>query len=145
MVVGAEAAGLAALGLAAALGFAAVLGFAAAFFGAAAFLGAAFFAAGFFYAQSDFMFRVGWYSRLLFSGDFLCQFQGARVSWCGGEYTGIQSSFDCSFELPPRQRSRHHDHTTEQRRRGGERYLRVKVGGRGFVVALDVLFDCLAG
>jgi hypothetical protein len=35
----------------------------------------------------------------LFSCDFLCQFQGARVSCCGGEYTGIQSSLDCCFEL----------------------------------------------
>lgn len=92
------AAGLAALGAAAFFGAAAFLG-AATFFGAAGFLGAAaFLTAGFFWISQP--RQRSEYSRFLFSGrGFLGQFQGTRVSCCGGENSGIKASLDCSFEL----------------------------------------------
>jgi len=44
----------------------------------------------------------------------------------------------------PRQRSRHHEKVISREEPGGEEYLTIEVGSRGFVVALDVFLDCLA-
>ena len=151
--LGAAGAAVVAAGLGAAFDFAAALGLAAALgfatLGLAAFFAAGFLAAGFFYTL---LIPAGWRrggstATGFFSpaGAFFASFN--EPEWPAVVVNTPESNPRLIAALNcwgPRQRSRHHHGCLRGKKDEQGSYLTIKVGGSGFIVALDIFLDSLA-